>query len=264
MKQILIGFSIICFAFSCKKTDKTIVTSKIINEPLDSTPTVKEPKLNITKDFVLGKFNYKQDTTFIKVSNTHSAKTLYLNKEVYNAFLKMHNAAKVDSISLKILSGTRNFSEQKAIWERKWQKYANLKPLERAQKILEYSSMPSSSRHHWGTDLDLNSLSNSYFSTAKGLKEYQWLKTNANTFGFYQVYTEKNEYRTGYNLEKWHWSYLPLASKYLDFYNKRIISDDIKGFKGSNLAQKLNIINAYVNGVSKKVKTYKQKSGMTE
>ena len=28
--------------------------------------------------------------------------------------------------------------------------------------------------------------------------------------------------RTGYNLEKWHWSYLPLASKYLEFYNKKI------------------------------------------
>jgi len=37
MKQILIGFSIICFAFSCKKTDKTLVTSKVINEPIDST-----------------------------------------------------------------------------------------------------------------------------------------------------------------------------------------------------------------------------------
>ena len=53
--------------------------------------------------------------------------------------------------------------------------------------------MPSTSRHHWGTDIDLNSLNNSYFSSGKGLKEYDWLTTNANHYGFYQVYTdEKN------------------------------------------------------------------------
>ena len=86
------------------------------------------------------------------------------------------NKAKRDSIDLKIISGTRNFYEQKAIWNRKWNLYNNLNPIHRAKKILEYSSMPSTSRHHWGTDIDLNSLNNSYFNTGKGLKTYQWLK----------------------------------------------------------------------------------------
>ena len=33
----------------------------------------------------------------------------------------MHAAAKKDGINLQIVSGTRNFEEQKGIWERKWE-----------------------------------------------------------------------------------------------------------------------------------------------
>ena len=97
--------------------------------------------------------------------------------------------------------------------------------------------MPTTSRHHWGTDIDLNSLSNSYFEQGKGKKEYEWLIENANKYGFYQVYTSKENGRTGYNLEKWHWSYLPLASEYLKFYNANITYKDISGFKGSEYSE---------------------------
>ncbi|MCA0131819.1 M15 family metallopeptidase [Winogradskyella alexanderae] len=219
--------------------------------------SLNEALIQIDKAFVLGKFNYKTDTNFIKVDPKYSSKEIYLNMEVYEAFIEMYDHAEKDGISLKIISGTRNFSEQKAIWERKWVKYTYLEPKERAEKILEYSSMPSTSRHHWGTDLDLNSLNNSYFNGGKGKSEYEWLKANANNFGFYQVYTEKSIGRTGYNLEKWHWSFLPLASKYLDFYNKNIEYSDIRGFKGDTLASEMKMIHNYVNGLSKKVKGYK-------
>ena len=212
---------------------------------------------NITKDFILGKLDYKTDTRFVKVSSEHSTKLIYLQDEVYTAFLKLLDAAKKDGIQLKILSGTRNFNEQKAIWERKWKTYNNLKPLECAFKILEYSAMPSSSRHHWGTDIDLNSLNNSYFNSGKGLEIHQWLVNNANDFGFYQVYTEKSNGRTGYNFEKWHWSYLPLANNYLEFYNTYISNKDITGFIDSELAENLKVKENYVNGVSDKVKNYK-------
>jgi zinc D-Ala-D-Ala carboxypeptidase len=211
----------------------------------------------ITKAFVLGKFNYKNDPTFIKIDSNYTAKTIYLKKEVAKAFIAMSEAAKNDNVELKIISGTRNFYEQKAIWERKWQRYDTLNNTSRAKKILEYSSMPSSSRHHWGTDVDLNSLNNSYFNTEKGKAIYNWLIRHANQFGFYQVYTSKNNGRTGYNEEKWHWSYLPLASKYLQFYNENVDHSDINGFKGHQLADDLLIIEHYVNGISEKAKRNK-------
>ena len=53
------------------------------------------------------------------------------------------------------------------------------------------------------------------------------------------------------------WSYLPLASTYLDFYNKHIMYTDINGFKGSEYAKTTNMIADYVNGISTKAKNYK-------
>jgi LAS superfamily LD-carboxypeptidase LdcB len=119
--------------------------------------------------------------------------------------------------------------------------------------ILTYSSMPSTSRHHWGTDIDINCVEGKYFESGKGLKEYNWLCENASKFGFCQVYTsKKNSNRTGYEMEKWHWSYLPVASKNLENFNKLIKYSDIKGFKGSNLAPKVKSIENYVNGIDNK------------
>ena len=115
--------------------------------------------------------------------------------------------------------------------------------------------MPSTSRHHWGTDIDINSLEPSYFASGKGLKEYTWLVNNAHRFGFCQVYDDmKKTGRTGYQEEKWHWSYLPESTKFLNEYHAKITYADIKGFKGSNLASKINFIPTFVDGISKKCK----------
>ncbi|MHA7944529.1 M15 family metallopeptidase [Formosa sp. 3Alg 14/1] len=208
----------------------------------------------ITKDFVLGKFNFKTDSCFVKVAPEFSNKTIYLQAEVYNAFIQMNALAKQDNITFKIISGTRNFTYQKSIWDRKWNNYADLAPIERAQKILRFSSMPSTSRHHWGTDIDLNQLTNSYFESGQGLKEYNWLVENANAFGFYQVYTSKADGRTGYHEEKWHWSYIPLACQYLEFYNTTITEADISDFEGSEFASELKMITHFVNGIAEDAK----------
>lgn len=225
--------------FNEKTKENTIVD-------LPNDHTKESPKdIGITKLFVLGKFNYQNDTSFVIVDKIHSSKTIYIKRETYKAFLRMFDRAKENNINLKIISGTRNFNQQKSIWDRKWEKYDTIPPFERAKKILEYSSMPSTSRHHWGTDIDIYNLNNSYFETGQGKKEYEWLLENANKFGFYEMYTEKN--KTGYKAEKWHWSYLPLANKYLDYYNKKISYKDIKGFKGAEFAEKIHIIEDFVN-----------------
>ncbi len=257
MKLQHIPLLIIGILFNCNS--KTKSTPKLIKSKIDTSITSeKNLQTPITKAFVLGKFNYKTDSTFIKVKSEHSTKQLYLKKECYMAFIDMYTAAKADSIDLIIQSGTRNFKEQKAIWERKWKLYNSISPIERAKKILEYSAMPSTSRHHWGTDLDLNNLNNSYFESGEGKKTYNWLTKNANRYGFYQVYTSKNNGRSGYNEEKWHWSYLPLASQYLQFYNHKINIEDITGFEGSNYAKELQSIETFVNGIASKAKHYKQ------
>ncbi|MDC1226116.1 M15 family metallopeptidase [Algibacter sp.] len=258
--MIFKGFLIIIFissvSFGQNKSAVEAISqsnSNISNVTIDS---IKNHAL--TKDFVLGKFDYINHELFTIVHPSQASKTIYLNKEVYLAFLKMHNQAKTDGITLKIISGTRNFAEQKAIWERKWKKHKNLEPINRAKKILEYSAMPSTSRHHWGTDIDLNSFTNSYFEKGQGKNEYDWLLKNANSYGFYQMYTNRTAGRTGYNLERWHWSYMPLANKYLSYYNKHVDYSDILGFDGSELAKQLKTIPNYVNCISNKSKRITQ------
>ncbi len=204
----------------------------------------------ISKDFLLGKILYKENPGFVKIEREHSLREMYLNRETYAAFIKMFEAAKTDGVRLKIVSGARNFGHQKTIWERKWKTYKKLDPLCRSQKILEFSSMPATSRHHWGTDIDLNNLENSYFEEGIGKAEYDWLVKNASRYGFYQVYTSKNTGRTGYAEEKWHWSYLPLARHYLQAYNDTIRYEDITGFEGAHLAKVQEMIAAYVNGIA--------------
>jgi LAS superfamily LD-carboxypeptidase LdcB len=243
-----------------KQDDK--VTGIINKEPhllqQDSVPKNTEKQLFIDKNVVLGRYNYKKHKDFVKVEQKYCTKTSYLNKKVYQSFIKMYNDAKKEAIILKIVSGTRSYYHQKLIWERKWKLYNKLTPVNRVKKILEYSSMPSTSRHHWGTDIDLNNLNNRYFTKGKGKKIYDWLIKNANKYGFYQVYSSKDNGRKGYNMEKWHWSYLPIAGAYLDYYNQNVTYKDIKGFNGSKFAKDVKMIENYVNGISKKALNYRK------
>ena len=207
------------------------------------------------KDFLMGRFNPKTHPDFVKVDKEYHTKSeMYLLKETLEAFIKMRESAKLDGISLTIVSGTRNFDAQKRIWEKKYEKNKNkgLSDIENIKKIMVWSSMPSTSRHHWGTDIDINGF-DEYFDgkNPKANKEYEWLKENASKFGFCQTYTEKKEggRLTGYNEEKWHWSYMPIAKQLLEDYSKLIDYTDIKGFSASEFSQELNIIEKFVFGI---------------
>lgn len=217
---------------------------------------------SIDKDYLMGKFDPTTHPQFSKLEDEHtqgSARGAYLRKETYEAFKKMSAAAKEDGVELIIISATRNFDSQKRIWENKWEgrtmvEGKNITTItdkkERARLILLYSSMPTTSRHHWGTDMDLNSLDNSFFESGEGLKIYQWLTTHAADYGFCQPYTSKAGRRTGYEEEKWHWSYLPLSGVFLEAYKKQVRYSDIKGFAGSEVAKSMEVIKIYVDGVA--------------
>jgi LAS superfamily LD-carboxypeptidase LdcB len=86
-------------------------------------------------------------------------------------------------------------------------------PAARAKEILKYSSMPGTSRHHWGTDFDINKLTNSYYESGDGKIILDWLTAHASHYGFARPYTAGRS--GGYQEERWHWSYLPLSRKFL-------------------------------------------------
>lgn len=207
------------------------------------------------KDFLLGKINYRKDTTlFVKVDKEYTWNTVYLKKEAYEAFKNMYEAAKKDNVKLVVVSGCRTFNDQQCMWENKWKsndftKYQN--KTERALNILSYIAMPGTSRHHWGTEIDFNSAKLAYYEQGTGKKMYEWLLKNASKFGFYQPYTTiGKKRRTGYKEEKWHWSYLPLSGIFIREYAKQITPADLQGFEGAETTGNINVIDGWVEGIN--------------
>lgn len=214
-------------------------------------------------DYIMGKFDPAKHPDFVTIEARHASEAgMRLRSDAYEAFKKMAAAAAKEGIVLKIISATRPFNRQKSIWEQKWngQRLVNGGDLskttpdhtKRALTILEYSSMPGTSRHHWGTDIDLNNLSNAHFATGAGKKMYEWLAANAAEYGYCQPYTPHGPERPhGYNEEKWHWSYMPISAKLTELARQQLKNDMISGFDGAATAPKIDVVNKYVLGINK-------------
>jgi len=219
-----------------------------------------ETEIKIAQDakekiYLLGKFDPSTRDDFAPVPTTYgiSGYKMYLRKETLDAFLQMALAADKDGVDIKMASATRNFIYQKNLWNNKWVGFAKSVPdgMERFEKILEYSAVPGTSRHHWGTDIDINAATPQYFNTEQGEKVYNWMTKNAWIYGFCQPYTAKNENRPeGYNEEKWHWTYLPLAKTFTEDYKNLVNDSDISGFDGDQYVSGQDLINKHVLGIN--------------
>ena len=216
-----------------------------------------------TYTYVTGKFDPSENPHFTRVAGEYTDGDPYLlHEDTYAAFQKMHAAALADGVRLRIISATRNFERQKQIWEAKWNGQRLLEgtekadevypdPADRARAILRYSSMPGTSRHHWGTDIDLNALNNSFFDEGQGKQIYDWLTAHAADYGFCQPYTPKGSERPdGYEEERWHWSFLPLATQLTDYAAEELRDADISGFAGAEAAPRIEVVKNYVLGIN--------------
>lgn len=221
-------------------------------------------------NYITGRFDPAKNKDFIslkKAGISVASDDQYLRCETAEAFLKLTKNFNHDhpKIKLTIISATRNYNSQKVIWDEKWSgkrkvqdvrdisKIAN--KIQKAKLILRYSSMPGTSRHHWGTDFDLNSLNNTYFEKGDGNILYKWMLNNASKYGFYQPYTQGRP--DGYNEEKWHWSYIPLAKKYLEEWNacyKTSSSEFTKPDLFSGSADVGQLASVYVNSINNQCK----------
>lgn len=231
-------------------TPPPVATSRMASAPLEADTGRMFPMAEL-----LGKFDPTTHPDFARIAAPYATRAdLYLRREAADAFARMARAAQGEGIALRVLSATRSFPYQKRIWERKWNDRAATQPnpVQRAQSILEYSAMPGASRHHWGTDIDLNALENSAFEPGGPHERvYTWLRHNAHRFGFCQPYTPLGPERpTGYREEKWHWSYLPLAAPMLRQYAAQVTDSLLTGFSGAETAARLGIVRNYVLGVS--------------
>ena len=253
--------STLFYLTACNKESKTLPAKVTPGVILSEDHSSDMPIVSIKE--VTGKFNPATHEKFVVIDDQYAdRKGMHLQLEAYEAFKKMHAAALSADVQLIIRSATRNFDRQKQIWEAKWtgkrlvENGENLAkttadPKARALKILKWSSMPGSSRHHWGTDIDLNAFENSYFMSGEGKNIYDWLTAHAHEYGFCQPYTKKGELRsTGYNEEKWHWSYMPIAGEFFISAKAHLSNEDFHGFLGSETAAQIDIKQNFVLGVS--------------
>jgi D-alanyl-D-alanine carboxypeptidase len=251
---------------NCSAKDAKENFQKATLKPQYEETKIDTPKIEVDEDYLLGMFDPTTHPDFVAIRQEHTTKSsAHLRKDTYAAFVKMHEAAKKEGISLIIVSATRNFYSQKGIWESKWTGGTKVSgmdlsksvkdTIERAKYILLYSSMPGTSRHHWGTDIDINNLNDDYFLSGQGKKEYDWLLAHAHEYGFCQPYSKKGTDReTGYEEEKWHWSYMPVSGQLIQQYKQKITYDRIKGFKGSGTGKIIDVIKNYVLGIASKCK----------
>lgn len=88
---------------------------------------------------------------------------------------------------------------------------------QREREILQASSAPGVSRHHWGTDVDILSLNPANFiEGARLYGDWRWLDAHALDHGFFQPYGSPADGHAHME-ERWHWSYYPVAQALWEF-----------------------------------------------
>lgn len=179
-----------------------------------------------------------------------------LESQTKTALKKMQAAALKDGVKIEVASGYRSFDRQREIWNRKYKQYAaqGLQPDAIFNKIVEYSTVPGTSRHHWGTDLDLidgnATYSGSVLVTAKFhgdgpfCKLKDWMDEHSSKYGFELVYT-LNANRTGFEYEPWHYSYVHVSRDYLEDYLAQV--DFITFLRSQNIMGMDNISDERLN-----------------
>ncbi len=194
----------------------------------------------------------------------------FVLEDVGKAFEQMKAAALEDGIEIKIVSGYRSFERQLAIWNRKFEanKKSGLSPKQNIEKIMQYSTIPGTSRHHWGTDIDIIAayphvegdvlLERLFEGEGPYAPLKKWMDKHAAHYGFVLVYTpDKN--RTGFKYEPWHYTYAPKSTKMLKDFVTLNLKEILKGntiFGNTHFSEQFikQYVNNYVLGIAEALK----------
>lgn len=171
--------------------------------------------------------------------NTHITESggALMNAQAADAFSALQTRASAAGFQLSVASSFRSYERQLAIFNDKWRgERPVLDDFDRAlirqdyseeqwlHRILRFSALPGTSRHHWGTDIDIFDPTRIPVGESLQLipSEYgnggifedltQWLDERIaadDCEGFFRPYDRD---RGGVSEEPWHLSYEPAAS----------------------------------------------------
>ncbi len=179
------------------------------------------------------------------LTKTHLAATqdgFLLHQDVLSDLLTMQKAAANEGIELALASSFRDFERQVLIWNNKFSgqravfdrvgdqvQMSELDEWQKVKAILTYSALPGTSRHHWGTDIDVydNAAIDETYKLQLEPKEYgsqgqfyklsNWLAEHSNKYGFFRPYLYD---QGGVAAELWHLSHQVTADKYSVFFKQ--------------------------------------------
>ncbi|MGB2460926.1 MAG: M15 family metallopeptidase [Flavobacteriaceae bacterium] len=125
-----------------------------------------------------------------------------MQEEVYKAYEEMRKAAAKAGIDIKAVSAHRSYHRQREIWNAKYSTLISqgLSAKDAIEEIITYSTLPGTSRHHWGTDIDIIDnanpqsgdvlLTDKFYGDGPSSALRSWMNQNAADYGFLEVYTE--------------------------------------------------------------------------
>jgi LAS superfamily LD-carboxypeptidase LdcB len=166
--------------------------------------------------------------------------------------LRLLKAAGLEAgYDLQIVSSFRSFERQLAIWNAKARgerpllddqgrvlEHSELSPTELMYSILRWSTVPGSSRHHWGTDIDV------YDANTQKLDEVQlipsecegngpaanfhsWLSDQILRLKSHNFFRPYETDQGGVAPEKWHLSHAPIAQRIGQHFTHSIFRKNI-------------------------------------
>lgn len=199
-----------------------------------------------------------------------------LHHDCVSPFKSLEKAAQDAGFALTIASSFRDFERQLMIWNNKFNGIrpisgndglpldtSHMSDIEKVHAIMRWSALPGSSRHHWGTDLDVyaeNTLPEGVnlqlepweYNTGHQTQFSEWLQENASQHGFFFPY---NADRKGVAVEPWHISHKEKGAELMAMLTPDIL---LQVWKGVDLAGKDTIIKhidtlfvRYVTNISK-------------
>lgn len=153
-------------------------------------------------------------------------KQYLLEKEAYEHFVCMANAARKDGVSIRAVSAYRTEDYQRRLYNKKVRATGG-------RNADNYSARPGFSEHQTGLAVDINSTKTSFENTAV----FKWLQNHAHEYGYILRYPKDKKWITGYEYEPWHYRYvgteaakimLQEGSTYEQYYAKYIAVNEFR------------------------------------
>lgn len=124
-----------------------------------------------------------------------------LTKDAAEAFEQMRGDAADQGLDIRAVSGYRSKELQQGLWDNQVEKQGSEAA---AAKI---SAPPGHSEHHTGLAVDVGNNQNPYLNnTWAETSEYQWMKQNAEKYGYELSFPEDGSGAAGF--EPWHWRFV--------------------------------------------------------